>query len=197
MSGTDSGFITIVSGLPRSGTSMMMKMLESGGIPPVTDDFRKADDDNPNGYFEYEPVKRLRQESSWVETACNKALKVIYVFLYDLPPGQRYKVIFMRRNLEDVVASQKAMLRHRQEADRMTDDQLMTTFAGQLARLDDWIRRQPDFTIRYVDYDDVVADPYRASAEVAAFLDTTLDVPAMARSVHPELHRNRSAAGTA
>jgi len=193
MSTVDKDFITIVSGLPRSGTSMMMRMLEKGGIPILTDGVRKADDDNPLGYFEFEPVKRLDKDASWLPQAYNKAVKIIYIFLYQLPREHRYKVIFMRRNLEEVVASQKAMLRRRQEADRMSDEQLADSFNDQLQRLDIWIRRQENFPIQYFDHRDVLTDPATAAFSISRFLGLPLDADAMIQSVVPSLHRNRSA----
>jgi hypothetical protein len=192
MSTVDKDFITIVSGLPRSGTSMMMRMLEKGGIPILTDAVRKADDDNPLGYFEFEPVKRLDKDASWLPQAYNKAVKIIYIFLYQLPREHRYKVIFMRRDLGEVVASQKAMLRRRQEVDRMSDEQLADSFNDQLQRLDVWIRRQENFTIQYFDHREVVTDPAAAALSIVRFLGLPLDTDAMIQSVVPSLHRNRS-----
>lgn len=171
---------------------MMMRMLEQGGIPILSDGLRTADDDNPLGYYEFEPVKRLQKDASWLPEACNKAVKIIYIFLYNLPPSYRYKVLFMKRNLDEVVASQKAMLRRRQEGDRMSDQQLIDTFAEQLQRLDLWMRRQENFSVRYLDYSEVVNEPARTALEVNRFLGLQLDTEAMIRSVDPSLHRNRS-----
>src|SRR5436190_6401634 len=100
---------------------MMMRMLAQGGIPVLTDGFRQADQDNPLGYYEFEAVKRLDKDTSWLPDAYQKAVKIIYIFLYNLPPSHRYKVLFMKRNLKEVVASQKVMLRRRQEGDRLSD----------------------------------------------------------------------------
>lgn len=197
MTAFDKDFITVVSGLPRSGTSMMMRMLEQGGVPILTDSIRKADADNPLGYFEFEPVKRLDKDASWLPQAYNKAVKIIYIFLYHLPRDHRYKVLFMTRSLEEVVASQKAMLRRRKEADRMSDPQLMDSFSDQLHRLELWIRRQDNFTIRYFDHSDVVNDPASAALEIKNFLALPLDTQAMIQSVVPSLHRNRTAAAGA
>ena len=190
---TDRDFITIVSGLPRSGTSMMMRMLEQGGLPALTDGFRQADEDNPLGYYEFEAVKRLDKDASWLASALNKAVKIIYIFLYNLSPAYRYKVIFMNRNLDEVVASQKTMLRRRCEGDRLSDEQLITSFHDQLLRLDAWIRKQPNFSVLYINYDEAVGDP-ETSRNIAQFLGLALDTEEMARSVDPSLHRNRSAA---
>ena len=174
MTAVDKDFITVVSGLPRSGTSMMMGMLEKGGMPILTDAVRKADDDNPLGYYEFEPVKRLEKDASWLPDAYNKAVKIIYIFLYQLPREHRYKVLFMRRNLDEVVASQKAMLRRRQEGDRMSDEKLMDSFDDQLRRLDLWIRLQENFTILYLDHAEVLADPEKTALTVNRFLGLQL-----------------------
>jgi Sulfotransferase domain len=171
---------------------MMMRMLEKGGIPILTDGLRQADDDNPLGYYEFEPVKRLDKDASWLNDAHNKAVKIIYIFLYRLPREHRYKVLFMKRILDEVVASQKVMLRRRQEQDRLTDQQLIDAFNDQLQKLDFWIRRQENFKIHYLDYHDVVAEPARAAFEISRFLGRQLDVEAMTQSVDPSLHRNRS-----
>ena len=185
-------YITVVSGLPRSGTSMMMRMLEQGGIPVLTDNYRKADEDNPRGYYEFEAVKKLEKDASWLAEAVNKAVKIIYIFLYRLPSNYKYKVLFLKRNLEDVVLSQKAMLRHRQEADRMTDQQLIDAFTSQLKQLDTWLAGQPHIALHYLSYEDVVAEPARAAEEIRSFLRRDLDVNAMIESVDPKLHRNKS-----
>src|SRR2546428_1479705 len=103
-------FITIVSGLPRSGTSMMMRMLDAGGLPVLVDNIRKADDDNPYGYYEFEPVKRLSSDSSWLREARGKAFKMVYALLYELPKDYDYRVIVMQRKMDEIIASQRAML---------------------------------------------------------------------------------------
>lgn len=185
-------FITIVSGLPRSGTSMMMRMLDKAGIPILSDGIRKADDDNPLGYYEFEPVKRLGKEFSWLPEAHGKAVKIIYIFLDKLPSDHQYRVIFMRRNLEEVIASQKTMLKRREEAGRLSDQQLIDAYTEQLTRLELWMKRQPNFQVHYLEYHDVVGHPAAAAAEIAAFLGLPLDTRAMAAAVDPSLHRNRS-----
>ena len=190
----DRDFITVVSGLPRSGTSMMMRMLERGGIPALTDGFRQADEDNPLGYFEFEAVKRLNKDTSWLPDAYNKAIKIIYIFLYNLPRDHKYKILFMKRDLEEVVASQKIMLHRRQEGDRLTDQQLIDSYSDQLRRLDVWLRTQDNISVQYMNYQEVLADPGRAALEISQFLGLPLDTNAMAASVDPSLHRNRTTA---
>ncbi len=117
--------ITIVSGLPRSGTSMMMSMLEAGGIGSVVDGIRKADDDNPKGYFEFERVKQLKKDSSWLVEATGKVVKVISQLLRDLPPSYQYKVIFVRRNINEILASQTQMLIRRGTHDKSVNHEEM------------------------------------------------------------------------
>ena len=118
--------IVVVSGLPRSGTSMMMKMLEVGGIPPVTDNHRMADDDNPKGYYEFERVKKLdKGDTEWLADAPGKVVKVIAALLTYLPPTYNYKVIFMRRLMPEILASQRQMLVRRGEAPNKFKDEDM------------------------------------------------------------------------
>jgi hypothetical protein len=193
MAAADKEFITVVSGLPRSGTSMMMRMLESGGMSLLTDGIRTADDDNPRGYYEFEPVKRLDRDTSWLMNAYNKAVKIIYIFLYNLPPDHRYKVLFLRRNLDQVIASQKVMLQNRRQAGALSDEQLMESYDNQLQKLYSWIKRQNNFDILYLDYEEILSEPENAALHITRFLGLSLNTDAMIQSIEPALHRNRSA----
>ena len=185
-------FITIVSGLPRSGTSMMMKMLEAGGMEILTDKIREADDDNPQGYYEFERVKKLKEDQAWLEDARGKAVKVISALLKDLPPGYNYKVIFMRRKLEEVLASQKQMLVRRGEpTDRVSDERLRQLFQKHLQRVAVWLDEQPNFAVIYVDYNEVLDDPAVHVNRINQFLGNTLDVEKMAGVVDKSLYRRR------
>jgi len=192
----DPHLVTIVSGLPRSGTSMMMRMLDAGGLPALTDHVRKADADNPRGYFEFEPVKKTKEDPSWLDQAGGRAVKMVYRLLYDLPPGREYRIIFMRRRIEEVVASQDVMLsrRGRQGGD-LSHEKLVGLFEQQLAEFDAWAGRQPSFKVLYVSYNDTLANPAATVQAVNAFLGGGLDVAAMSRVVEPELYRQRSGAG--
>src|SRR5882724_8514008 len=128
--------IVIVSGLPRSGTSLMMQMLQAGGMPLLIDDRRPADADNPNGYWEYEPVKRLQQDNSWIPKAEGKAVKVVSALLQYLPPQYTYKIIFMQRSLQEVLASQAVMLQRRgTQGSKADDTTLATVFEQHLERI--------------------------------------------------------------
>jgi hypothetical protein len=194
MPAIESGTIVIVSGLPRSGTSMMMRMLDAGGVPALTDNVRKADDDNPRGYYEFEPVKRTREDPSWLTRAGGQVVKMVYRLLYDLPADRTYHVIFMRRKLEEVVASQDVMLSRRgRESGQMSKDKLIGMFEQQLADFDAWIRQQPQFRILYVSYNDTLTQPAATVAAVNAFLGGGLNTAAMLRVVEPELYRQRAA----
>lgn len=185
--------ITIVSGLPRSGTSMMMRMIDAGGIPVLTDNVRKADQDNPRGYFEFEAVKKTKQDASWLAFAGGKVVKMVYRLLYDLPADRQYRVVFMQRDLREVVASQDVMLSRRQRpADNLSPEKLIGLFEQQLEEFDQWVGKRPNFKILYVSYNEVLRDPRPAVTAVNEFLGGDLDVEAMAGVVEPVLHRQRS-----
>jgi hypothetical protein len=184
--------IVIVSGLPRSGTSLMMQMLQVGGMPLLTDELRLPDADNPNGYWEYEPVKRLQQDNSWIPKAEGKAVKVVSALLQYLPPQHTYKIIFMQRPLQEVLASQRVMLERRGEQSGKADDKtLEAVFAQHLDRIEHWLATQQHITVLYVNYQETIADPAETATRVAQFLDLPLAVDAMARAVDPRLHRQR------
>jgi Sulfotransferase domain len=185
-------FITIVAGLPRSGTSMMMRMLEAGGMPTLTDNVRQADADNPNGYYEFEPVKQLSRDTSWLVDAYGKAVKMVYLLLYDLPKNHEYRVIFMRRKLAEVIASQEAMLRRQgKKGDAPDGTQLARLFHNHLQKLDAWIQNQENFSVLYVSYNDILNSPERIVMDIDLFLGHRLDTQAMAKILDPSLYRQR------
>jgi hypothetical protein len=185
-------FVTIVSGLPRSGTSLMMRMLESGGMPVLVDNVRSADEDNPRGYYEYEPVKALKNDHSWVAASCGKAVKMVYLLIYDLPPGLEYRVLFMQRNLDEVLASQRVMLERLGKPTRLEDARLAVMFRNHLTRFASWVKDRPNHRVLDVDYNALVANPEPVAAEIDRFLGGGLDVAAMAETVEPALYRNRA-----
>ncbi len=188
-------FITVVSGLPRSGTSMMMKMLEAGGIPPITDELREADEDNPKGYYEFERVKQMDQgDTGWVVGSRGKVIKVISALLKHLPPGEQYRVVFVRRNMPEILASQRKMLiRRGEDPDKMDDTQMAMLFEKHLRQIDEWLKAQPNFRVLYVHYSDVLTDPRPQIAAINEFLGSNLNTQAMAEAVDPGLYRNRQA----
>ena len=185
--------IVIVSGLPRSGTSLMMQMLQAGGMSLLIDDQRPADADNPHGYWEYEPVKRLQHDNSWMPQAEGKAVKVVSALLQYLPPRHTYKIIVMHRPMQEVLASQAVMLQRRGEQGGKVDDQTLAGIFGQhLDSTERWLAMQQHMTGLAVSYHETLADPAKTSTRVARFLGLPLAVEAMARAVDPRLHRQRS-----
>jgi LPS sulfotransferase NodH len=184
--------ITIVSGLPRSGTSLLMQMLEAGGLEVLTDNVRARDEDNPRGYFELEAVKRTKQDPAWLDQAAGRVVKMVHLLLYDLPPDHSYRVLFMTRDLREVVRSQEVMLRRRgTEGANLTDEQLISAYEGQVAKIRSWLADQPGFEVLYVSYNELMTDPARAAAEVNSFLGGELDEERMISHVDPALYRQR------
>ncbi len=185
--------ITIVSGLPRSGTSMMMQMLEAGGMAILTDGLREADADNPRGYYEFERLKQLpKGDHAWLEEAQGKAVKLIAALLEHLPPDHRYKVIFMRRRMAEILASQKRMLvRRGEDPDKTDDEELARLFEKHLRKVEAWLAAQPHVDVLDVDYNAVLADPAPHVRRINAFLGGFLDVAAMVAVVDARLYRNR------
>ncbi len=186
-------FITVVSGLPRSGTSMMMKILEAGGLPPLTDNLRTADEDNPKGYFEFERVKKMPDgDISWVEDAQGKAVKVISALLEHLPPAYTYRVLFMQRKIDEILASQKQMLvRSGKPTDQVSDEQLAEMYDKHLVKVNAWLDEQTNFSVIYLDYNAMLADPTKYARQVNQFLDNSLNPQEMAGVVDPNLYRQR------
>lgn len=183
--------VFVVSGLPRSGTSLMMRMLELGGLPVLTDGERAADVDNPRGYYELERVKRLKADSSWVQGAEGHVVKVISQLLPDLPPSHRYKVVFMRRHLDEVLASQKKMLAHRGEDNPSQDQEMKELFIQHLDETERWLRQAPHVEVLYLNYTRVMTEPLAQSLRLARFLDVPVSAEKMASAVEPSLYRNR------
>jgi hypothetical protein len=194
--------VILVSGLPRSGTSMAMKMLAAGGLEVVADGVRTADEDNPKGYFEDERIKALgeSQDKRWLRRARGRAVKVISYLLKDLPQDNNYKVIFLRRDLREVLASQGKMLDRRNEASDVSDEQMIEIYESHLWRVDYLFRRAGHLERLEVQYAHVIADPRREAERIDAFLGGRLDVERMVEAVDPLLYRNRAeraAAGAA
>ena len=189
----DDQFITIVSGLPRSGTSMMMKMVDAGGIPPVTDALRAADEDNPKGYYEFERVKQMdKGDTAWVPEARGKAVKVISALLKHLPATEQYRVIFIRRNIDEILASQRKMLiRRGEDPDKQDDAQMKVLFEKHVRGVEQWLAGRGNVRTLYVHYSDMLGDPRPQIERVNAFLGGKLDTAQMAEVVDPALYRNR------
>lgn len=186
--------IIIVSGLPRSGTSMAMKMLEATGLPIVSDGIRTADEDNPKGYYELERVKDLANENdfTWLEDAKGKAIKIISYLLKELPPDYNYKVLFMRRDLSEVLASQQKMLQRRDETSETEDERMVELYENDLWKANYLLKHQPQFEHLEVYYRQVLDEPLQAARAINEFLGGHLDVEKMASVVDPDLYRNRA-----
>jgi hypothetical protein len=190
--------IVVVSGLPRSGTSMAMRMLEAGGMPILADGIRTADISNPKGYYEFEPVKELDKggDVAWLATARGKAVKIISFLLTWLPETYDYRVIFMQRDLREVLASQNAMLAHRGEAPGAADDQQMRRmYEDHLQKVARFMVNRSCFSTLTVAYRDVVEQPREAAVRIDRFVGGTLDVDRMAAIADPALYRNRRKVG--
>jgi hypothetical protein len=186
--------IVVVSGLPRSGTSMAMKMLEAGGLSLVVDGERTADEDNPKGYYEDERVKDLAtaDDKQWLINGRGKAVKIISYLLKDLPKNRNYKVLFMRRNLKEVLASQTKMLERRGEATDTDDERMMDLYENHLWKVGYLVKHNKHLELLDLPHREVIEDPEVAARQIANFLGGSLDVEAMARVVDANLYRNRA-----
>jgi len=185
--------IVIVSGLPRSGTSMMMKLLEAGGLQIMTDNLRLADEDNPKGYYELERVKALRDgDDAWIKDAPGKVVKVISSLLEYLPASYTYKVIFMRRDIKEILASQKQMLLRRCEPAEGDDRKMAENFQEHLKRVRVWLANQPNMEVLYVDYNALMRDPAPHVQAVADFLGLREQLPAMLAVPDASLYRQKA-----
>jgi hypothetical protein len=192
MISSDRPFLTVVSGIPRSGTSLMMRMLESGGMPVLIDLVREADVDNPRGYYEYEAVKTLKRDPSWVAQSCGKAVKMVYLLVYDLPPDVEYRILFMHRNLDEVLASQRVMLERLGKPSTIPDEKMATLFRNHLVKFAAWANERPNIQVLDVNYNDMVAEPAPIVAGINDFLGGGLDTGQMSGAVEPGLYRNRA-----
>ena len=172
---------------------MMMEMLEAGGMGVLTDYLREPDSDNPRGYYEFERVKQLKHDHEWLKDAEGKAVKIISQLLRYLPADYSYKVVFMRREMDEILASQRKMLVRRGEAtDRIADDRLAVLFRQHVERVEDWLDQQPNFDVIYVSYNRILEEPHTQARRVAEFLSRALDVGAMTDVVDPNLYRQRA-----
>jgi hypothetical protein len=189
----DKQIVTVVSGLPRSGTSLMMKMLEAGGLPVMQDGIREADKDNPKGYYEYERVKQMdKGDTAWMGDAQGKVVKVISALLKHMPPEYEYRVIFMRRHMEEILASQRKMLVHRgEDAEKMDDEKMAALFEKHMSQVFEWLGQQPNVRHMEIHYSDLLADPSTQARKVNEFLDNRLDAQKMVQMVDSNLYRNR------
>ena len=170
----------------------MMQMLAAGGLPALTDAVRTPDESNPRGYLEFEPVKRLRADQSWLEQARGHAVKIIHLLLRELPTDGRfqYRVLFLRRPMEEVIASQRAMLAR---AGKVSADPaaLSKVYQSQLSQIERWLAEHSCFETRPLEYHRILENPLALATEVNSFLGFDLDTAAMAAAVDSTLYRER------
>lgn len=183
--------IIIVSGLPRSGTSLMMNMLQAGGIELVTDQTRPADSHNPNGYFEYEKVKSLKTENSWIENCLGKGIKILFHQLKLIPLHFNYKIVFMERNLDEVLASQDKLLGESYSVGTDQDKSLKKIFEVELLTLEKWLGQQRNLSVLKIKYKDVIENALQTVIKIEDFLDLPLTKQQMIKVVDPNLYRTR------
>lgn len=173
---------------------MMMRALEAGGCPMLIDGMREANEDNPNGYYEFERVKSLPDDTEWVPQGRGHVVKVIYKLVYELPANEQYRVIFMQRDVEEVVASQEKMLvRSGQDPADVPRDVIANLFQSDVMSFRSWVATKPYIQMHVVDYGNFIAQPLAEATQIADFLDRPLNTGAMAAVVDPKLYRNRSA----
>jgi hypothetical protein len=188
----DQETVTIVSGLPRSGTSMMMRMLEAGGMEVLTDQIRSADEDNPKGYYEFERVKQVEHDQAWLRDAKGKVVKMIAALLKHLPSDYQYTILFVERKIEEVLASQRQMLIRRGEpTDTIRDDRMAELFRKHVERVKIWIAEQSNIKVLYVDHRQILEDPMEQAQRINHFLGDGLDTEGMAGVVDRSLYRQR------
>lgn len=185
--------VIVVSGLPRSGTSLMMRVLDRAGVPVLTDGVRQPDRDNPNGYYEFERVKQLEHDSGWLGVAKGKAVKIIYRHLPYLPRDLRYHIVFMRRDVEEVLRSQELMVERLTQtpATPAERQQLRRAFERQLAAVLAEVARRSEMSLLEVNYNELVGAPEESLRVVHEFLGLACGLEQMAECVDPGLYRNR------
>ena len=188
--------LVVVTGLPRSGTSMLMQMLAAGGVPLLSDAVRKPDEDNPRGYFEYEPVKKLLENTDWIEGAKGKAIKIVTPLLSAIPRNIPLRVIAIERNLDEILDSQAKMIERRGGALPDTSerrDRLKAEYRRTLRRVKVWLAGRPHTGVLVVARNSVLTDPAAQAERIREFLDGEADAARMAAAVDPSLHRQRRA----
>ncbi|MFM8289010.1 MAG: tetratricopeptide repeat protein, partial [Planctomycetaceae bacterium] len=188
--------VVIVTGLPRSGTSMMMQMLQAGGITPFADDHRPADESNPKGYLEHELARKLAADQTWVGGAKGQAVKIVAQLLPHLPRDHKYRIVMMHRPLAEIVASQKKLLKRLgKEGGQISDESLQKTFAQQVRQVRALLghfRQQGLLDVLDIKYHDVLRDPQSVARQLAGFMGTQFDVGKAAWAVDPSLRHETS-----
>ena len=182
--------IIVVSGLPRSGTSMMMRMLEAGGLGVLVDNIRKPDEDNPAGYYEFEKVKNIRDDVSWFSAARGKAVKIVSQLLYQLPEEENYKIIFMERDIHEILSSQAKMLLRRGNTETVDAVKMKGIFIKHLAEVSKWLNAKTNMDSLYISYNDILTNNDANIRLIKQFLDVSIDESKMQQCIENGLYRN-------
>ena len=186
-------YITVVSGLPRSGTSLMSMMLEAGGMTVLTDNIRTADHDNPKGYYEFERVKKMPEgDFEWLEDTKGKAVKVIAALLQHLPAKYQYKVIYMHRNIDEIIKSQNKMLANLGKPLHNDDILIKKLLMKHSESSRNWLDKQNNINVLDIDYNQLIINPVACLSEINKVLDFSLSIEKMQQSIDQKLYRNRA-----
>ena len=184
--------IYIVSGLPRSGTSMMMQMLIEGGLKPYTDNKRAADENNPKGYFEHEAVKNLAGNKKWLKDLKNKLVKIISHQLFYLPSKYNYKIIFMHRDIKEIILSQTKMLKKsNKKAAEAYPYSLEIQYKKNLSQVMEWANDNYNVSMIVIEYKDTIDSPEIVAGKINEFSDNKLDKNKMFKVVDKNLYRSK------
>ena len=169
---------------------MMMQALHKGGIEPYTDSNREADSDNPRGYYEHEKATQLMRDQSWIPEARGKAVKIVAQLLNHLPKDENYRIIFMDRDLREVIKSQKVMLeRLGREGGKLGDSAMMATLDRQVHTIESMMAMQENIDVLFVDYGEAITAPEEISRRINEFMGGDLDEAGIQSAIDPSLRR--------
>ena len=184
--------VTIVSGLPRSGTSLMMKMLQAGGMELLIDNVRCPDVDNPKGYFEYEKVKKLKSDNSWITLAQGRAVKIISALLIYLPDEFQYRIILMQRNMQEILASQHKMLEHSHKQPAANDEKMAGLYTRHLQQVTSWLETKKNISFCPVSFNTLLTDPEQELVRLEEFFNGSLQGQVMLKAIDQTLYRRKA-----
>ncbi len=171
---------------------MMMQMLEAGGMKILTDNIRKSDKDNPKGYYEFEKVKQIKNDQSWLENARGKAAKIISFLLKYLPEKHQYKIIFMERRMEEILISQKQMIINQKKSNKIDDQQMMKSFYRHLEQIKKWLKKQTNIEVLFLNYNQILKNPVKEIKKINQFLNHNLKAEKMVKTINPRLYRQKA-----
>lgn len=168
-------------------------MLEAGGIQVITDHIRQADEDNPHGYYEFEKVKKIKEDSSWLDGCHGKVFKMVSALLYYLPNSKEYKIVFMKRKMDEMLASQNTMLRRQGRNDAVvSDDEMAKKLDKHLLKIETWLAKQRNFKVIYINYNSVIENALENAKNVAFFLNLPMAIDKMVKVVESSLYRQKT-----